>query len=222
MESTKAEVRMRVLVAAEFPLVRGGMLSTLQAASWLTIAGEAGTAAETRSLCLERHPDFLVLDLEMAGGDGLGLVRECAALHPGMGILAYSEREEEAWLRRVFAAGARACISKRDVQPELTEGLCHLGRRMASLLLDEVTSGRERVGRRGIEALSNRELAVLRGLGRGQNARKVAEDLGVAVTTVETHVHRIKAKLLARDGEELRRLAACWTGAVAEAVNGAG
>jgi DNA-binding NarL/FixJ family response regulator len=144
------------------------------------------------------------------------LLRELAALRPGIGLLSLSEREVPAWVRRAFRAGARGAISKRDSAADLPtalwriySGLHPVGHRIAASVTADIT-GEARNGGLGVEALSDRELTVLRRVAAGDGPRRIALGLRVEVTTVETHLSRIKGKLGLRSGEELKRAAARW------------
>jgi DNA-binding NarL/FixJ family response regulator len=214
MEMTE-DGKTSVLVVVDYPLLRQGVCSTLEAAHWVTICGETGEAAQARELCLARQPELAAVDLELEHGDGLTLLRELAALRPGIGLLALSGREEPAWVRRAFRAGARGVISKRDSTTDLPAalwkvyaGLRPFGHRIAESVAANVT-GEPRPGL-CVEALSDRELAVLRRVAAGEGPRQIALALKVAVTTVETHCARIKGKLGVRSADELKRFAARW------------
>jgi DNA-binding NarL/FixJ family response regulator len=204
-----------VLVVAAYPLLRHGAVAALEATRWATVCGETGEAAWARQLCIDRQPELAVVDLELEDGDGLALLREFAGLRRGIGLLALTEREDSDWVRRIFDAGAHGTLSNRDITPELPAALWHiymgrnaLGRHITASVTADVTG--KAPPRLRVEALSNRELEVLRRVAAGKGPSQIAGGLGVAVTTVETHLSRIKTKLGLRNGEELKRAAARW------------
>jgi DNA-binding NarL/FixJ family response regulator len=204
-----------VLVVAAYPLLRHGAVAAIEATRWAIVCGETGEAAQAKHLCVTRQPQLAVVDVELEDGDGLALLREFAGLRRGIGLLALTGREEPDWVRRIFDAGAHGTLSKRDIAPELPAALWHihmgrstLGHHITASVTADVTG--KSPPRLRVEALSNRELEVLRRVAAGKGPRVIARELRVAVTTVETHLARIKTKLGLRSSEELKRAAARW------------
>ena len=202
-------------MVANFSLLRRGIVATLLMEPWLKLCGETGEAPRARQLCTEQQPALAVVDLELENGDGLALMRELARLRPDIGVMALSDREEPEWVQRMFSAGATGFISKRDAEHELTAGLWriyngdrYLGHSITAAFATKLTCGGR--GEIAMNALSDREMTVLRCVAAGQGPRKIAERLKVAVTTVETHLQRIKVKLSLRNSAELKRVATRW------------
>ncbi len=148
--------------------------------------------------------------------DGLAMVRDFTKLHPEARILALSEREDTACMQTAFASGAHGYMSKQDSTAEVVAGLMALTqgrireRADEGLTVRQVVDGRLKSEPHKVERLSPRELEVFRLVGRGVGTEAQAAALKLSVKTVETHRARIKQKLGARDGVELRRRAEAW------------
>ena len=113
-------------------------------------------------------------------------------------------------MRRAFRAGATGYVSKLDGPAELSAGLGALAagerfvsRRISSVFLQKLTSGRIKSTESEIDILSNREVEIFRMVGEGLGASAISRGLGVTVKTVETHCQRITVKLDLRGMEPL-------------------
>lgn len=194
----------------------------------LTVCATADEAPLGRRWCEAMRPEFVVIDLDFPETDGLGLLRDCARIHPEGRILALGEREEWFSLQQILQAGASGYVSKRDADLEIRRGLERLlmqggryvGHRIWGLLLDHAAQGEPVPPPRDVDVLSGREKEVFSLMGEGMGASVAARRLGISVKTIETHCHRIKLKLGLATGETLRRKAAEW--ALAHATSACG
>jgi DNA-binding NarL/FixJ family response regulator len=209
-----------ILVVAGHSLLRHGILFLLNKLSWATICGETYKAATARQICVEQRPDLIVLDMELGDEESLNLLRDFSRLHPTAKTLALSEREDAKWVQRVFKAGAKGFVSKRDHEDDMHTGLSwlcfnkerYVGRRLSHFLLQEFLGADDSSSdpHEKVTSLSDRELDVFRLIGEGQNTKSIAENLSRSTKTIETHRHRIKGKLGLSSGDEVNRLAFEW------------
>jgi DNA-binding NarL/FixJ family response regulator len=197
--------------------LRHSLATLATAEKWLEVCGNTGSSAVARRICEENLPGLIVLDMELPEGSGLGLLRDLARIRPDAGILALGEREDTAWLTRVFRAGARGYLSKQDETREISSALWRVAqghrvvsRRISELVIGIVTSGQGMGAKRGVEALSPREIEVFSLLGKDQGPTAISRRLGVTVKTVETHCQHIKRKLGLLNGKALKQRALQW------------
>jgi DNA-binding NarL/FixJ family response regulator len=159
------------------------------------------------------HPDVALVDLSIRDGDGLELVRELRQRFPGVRALVLSMYDEAVYAGRAIDAGACGYVMKAEAAKTVMAGIravlrgeIFLSPEMASRL--DAGRGRRRAdvpAAAALGRLSDRELQVLRCIGRGLSTREVAEELFISVKTVEAHREHIKDKLgLAGSGELLR------------------
>lgn len=204
----------RILVADDHPIVRGGLRRMVELEPDLEIAGEVDTAdalfAELSALAtVDGGPDVLLLDVGMPGPGVLEVLRRVGQAHPGLRTLVLSVYPEEQYGVRTLRAGAAGYLTK-DQSPELLARAVRqvaAGHRFLSPgLADRLVEGLERgyVAARH-ELLSAREFAVLVALGEGRGVPEIARTLELSPKTVTTYRARLLEKLGLRTNGDLVR-----------------
>jgi DNA-binding NarL/FixJ family response regulator len=211
----------KVLIVDDHPIVRQGLRLMIDLEPDLEVCGEAQSEREARNAIRELQPDVVVVDICLAQGDGLELVRDAHAHHPDLPMLVLSMHDELIYAERMLAAGASGYIMKHAASDQLLVAL----RRVLSgeIYLSEAlsrTHAHLRSGSDGegtaagttdpIDRLSNRELQVLSLIGRGLSSREAAEGLGLSVKTVESHRQGLKRKLNLATNAQLLQYAINW------------
>ena len=208
----------KVLIVDDHPIVRQGLRLMIDEEPDLKVCGEAQSEREARIAIRDLEPDVVIVDISLAQGDGLELVRDVHAHHPGLPMLVLSMHDELIYAERLLAAGASGYIMKHAASDQLLVALRRVlaGERYVSESLAE-NLGRMRGGGESraasddpIERLSNRELQVLSLIGRGQSSREAADRLGLSVKTVETHRQSLKRKLNLATNAQLLQYAINW------------
>ena len=198
----------RVVLADDHPIWRDGVRADL--GEGFEVVGEAADGPTTIGLIKKNRPDLVVCDLNMPGGGGLRVVRECAAITKIV-ILTVSERERD--LLDAVAAGAIGYLVKSTSRDELRAALQRaadgepvFSPTLAALVLGEF---RKMAGASsgGSQSLSEREREVLQLVARGHTYRAIGEELYISPRTVENHVRNILAKLHLSRRDELMRYA---------------
>lgn len=212
--------KISVLIVDAHPIARLGLVHLLNGHGRLRVCGEADSSPTARELCARHRPDLAVLDLAL--GDGFGLLKEFPRWAPGIRVVAFTSLEDALSVQRAFQGGAHGYVTRLDPVAELLTaidctlaGQRHAAPRVAHLLLDRLACGSVELHGSAEAALSNRELQIFRAIGRGLGTRAVADELKVSVKTVETHRQRIKDKLHLKDGVDLQRRAVLFHHAAA-------
>jgi DNA-binding NarL/FixJ family response regulator len=209
--------RRKVLIVDDHPIVRQGLRLMIDEEPDLRVCGEAQSEREARVAIRELDPDVVIVDISLAQGDGLELVRDVHAHHPELPMLVLSMHDELIYAERLLAAGASGYIMKHAASDQLLVALRRVlagGRYVSESLAESL--GRTRAGEAPaeradpIERLSNRELQVLSLIGRGQSSREAAERLGLSIKTVETHRQSLKRKLNLATNAQLLQYAINW------------
>ena len=215
---THAPGKRKVLIVDDHPIVRQGLRLMIDEEPDLKVCGEAQSEREARISIRDLEPDVVIVDISLAQGDGLELVRDVHAHHPDLPMLVLSMHDELIYAERLLAAGASGYIMKQAASDQLLVALRKVlgGERYVSESLAE-NLGRMRGGGESravrddpIERLSNRELQVLSLIGRGQSSREAADRLGLSVKTVETHRQSLKRKLNLATNAQLLQYAINW------------
>lgn len=205
----------RILIIDDHPLVRTGFTQLINDTTDLEVCGEAGDMAEGLKQVESLNPDLAIIDLSLAGGSGLDLIKHINTRDYGTLILVASMHDELLYAERVLAAGARGYINKQEAQDKIVQairqvldGKVYLSERMTERMLSGMVSGSN--DKRDIDALSNRELQIFDLIGQGMPASKIAKHLNLSIKTVETHQTHIKKKLGLSSAHELTHRAIRW------------
>jgi len=191
-------VTTRVLIADDHPLLRAGLRQLLAADPDLETVGEAGTGAEVLQLTGELHPDVVLLDISMPGENGIATARALKARFPDVLVLFLTMHEEEGMLQEALRAGGDGYVVKRADEPEILRAI-HAVRNGGVYVHATMTRALAQPppSRNGAlaEALTQREIDVLRLLARGNTNRQIAELLNLSIRTVESHRANLMGKL---------------------------
>jgi len=183
----------------------------------LRICGEAETEKEARAAIRTLEPDVVVIDLSLEQGDGINLVRDVHAHHPGIALLVLSMHDESIYAERLLAVGASGYLMKKAAADQLITALrCVLaGETYLSDAVQRAISERKRISANEPSKLSARELQVLGMIGRGVGSRDIAQALSLSVKTIESHRLSIKRKLNLTTNAQLVQYAIKWYGSPA-------
>ena len=206
----------RILVVDDHPIVRLGIRQMLGAERDLEICAETDSAQATLALVGEVQPQLAIVDLSLAQGSGIELIRALRKAVPGLSVLVLSMHDETLYAERALRAGARGYIMKREAITGLVGAIRTIlaGRIYVSETIAQTMF--ERLGHENIlpedplSTLSDRELEVFEQIGRGLSTTSIASHLGVSVKTIETYRSNLKTKLNLRDAADLVRYAATW------------
>lgn len=207
----------RIVIIDDHPVVRFGARQLIEMNEDYEVVGEAPSVSEGLELIDRVVPDLALVDLTLADGSGLELIKRIKARGEGPAILVWSIHDDALFAERALSAGARGYVNKTQATEALLSaidrvlaGRIYLSAGMTERLLQQFVGRGVSEGSLPEEVLSDRELEVFERLGRGRTTREVAADLGLSIKTIETHRENIKAKLQIRTGNELIRRAAVW------------
>ena len=205
----------RILIVDDHPLVRTGFSQLIGDTGDLQVCGEAGDMTQGLKLVGSLKPDLTIIDLSLAGGNGLELIKHIRAHGFETLVLVASMHDEMLYAERVLAAGAQGYINKQDAQDKIVHairqvlgGKVFLSERMTEKLLSRMVNSS--TDKRDIDALSNRELEIFDLIGQGMPVSAIATHLNLSVKTVETHQTHIKQKLGLDSAHELSNRAIRW------------
>jgi DNA-binding NarL/FixJ family response regulator len=198
-------VTIRVALADDQAMVRAGFRMIVQSQSDMVFAGEASDGQDAIDLVRRERPDVILMDIRMPRVDGIEATRQVAR-QTRVVILTTYELDE--YVFDALAAGASAFLLKAAPPEDLirairvvASGDALLAPSVTRRLIDEFARRPEPAARsaRQLEALTERELEVLREVARGHTNAEIASRLHVAETTVKTHVAHMLDKLELRD-----------------------
>jgi len=202
---------LRLLVADDHPLMRDGVVHSLQVQpGWLVVA-QADNCEQAVALARQTRPDLALIDLSMPGVGGIEVVRLITAELPDTRVLVLTASTDSDELLAALKAGARAYVLKgvaalelRDVVRRVAEGESYVPPSLAGRLLGEFARVRSD---QTATALTPREAEVLEALSQGLTNREIGVRLHLAEKTVKHHVTQVLNKLHVRSRTEAALLA---------------
>jgi DNA-binding NarL/FixJ family response regulator len=184
----------RVLVVDDHALHRDGTRRILEQHPDLTVVGDAESGEVALVLVNELHPAVVLMDIRLAGINGIETTRRIRHHHPDVRVLMVTAYDDDEYVRGALEAGASGYLSKAAPGRELVEAVRAVAAGATVLqpgLIAPLLAGR----RGGGSGLTDRELAVLQLLAEGMHNKQVATRLGISARTVERHCDNIYAKL---------------------------
>jgi DNA-binding NarL/FixJ family response regulator len=198
----------RVVLVDDQMLVRRGIKSLLELSDDIVIVADAASAEEAAAIIGRERPDVVLLDVRMPGKDGIELLRElhtAAALPPTILLTTFDDDEA---LFEGIKAGARGYLLK-DVSLESLTAAIRSVAAGETLIRPAITErmirglekfrGRSATPIAAPDALTRRELEILRLMAGGYSNREIADALGTAEGTIKNHTSSILSKLGVRD-----------------------
>ena len=203
----------RVAIADDQQLIRGGFRSLLQSEDDIEVVGEAGTGVEAVALVTAQRPDVVLMDIRMPDGDGLWATEQIAA-DPALSdthIVIVTTFELDEYVGQAIRAGASGFLVKDTEPVELIRavrvvagGDALLSPGVTKRLLERIAGDqREAPDTSQLKVLTDREREVLGLVGLGLTNDEIGRELFLSPLTAKTHVSRIMSKLAARDRVQL-------------------
>jgi DNA-binding NarL/FixJ family response regulator len=194
----------RVLVADDHPLVRGGLRAALDPLPEVEVVAEAATgSAAVREAVLHR-PDVVVMDIQMPELDGVEATRELRRVVPSAAVLVLTMFDDDDSVFSAMRAGARGYVLKGAEQQEIARAILAVaageaifGPGVAARVLSFLTVPPRPAA--AFPELTAREREVLDLLAAGRGNRQIAGQLGLSAKTVANHLSSVFAKLQVAD-----------------------
>jgi len=201
----------RVLIADDHEIVRHGLREILASSLGNVMVAEVANAADAINKIIDSDWDIVLLDINLPGRSGLEVLDESRRLRPGTRILVLTSYPEEQFAVRAFKLGASGYINKQSASDELVTAVRRIlagGKYVTSSLAERLASSLGNVeGLPPHEALSHRELHVLKLTALGKTMREIANEIGLSEKTVATYRARISEKTGLKTNVEIARYA---------------
>jgi two-component system, NarL family, nitrate/nitrite response regulator NarL len=187
----------RVLVADDHPVYRSGLVAAIRERPELSLAAECEDGEDAVAAVRELRPDVALLDVRMRRLDGVGALERLGGARSPARVVFLSAFGEGEVVARALAAGAAGFLSKEAEREDICDALVAAARGemvLSPSLQSGVLRELQRPAPDGVR-LSRREADVMRLTARGLTGPQIALRLGIAPSTVKTHLRRVYAKL---------------------------
>jgi DNA-binding NarL/FixJ family response regulator len=186
----------RILTVDDHPILRKGLAALVNTEPDLKLVAEASNGKEAIEAFRSHQPDITLMDIQMPGLDGIQAIESIRGEFPDARIIVLTTYTGDAQIVRALKAGARAYVLKGHVLDELLDTIraVHAGKKrippdVAAELADHATD----------DALTERELDVLRLIAAGNGNKQIADALSISEATVKSRITNILSKLAAHD-----------------------
>lgn len=200
----------RILIADDHAIVRGGLKQIVGTTPDIVVAGEATKVSEVMDILRRAAFDLLLLDMDMPGASGVELIRLVHADQPSLPLLILSMHNEGQIVSRALKAGASGYVTK-DSDPEVLLSAIRKvaggGKFIDPALVDTMVFNVEGRDEDPHELLSEREYQVLHMIAAGQPIGDIADRLHLSPKTVSTHKMRLMQKVGIDNNVDLIRYA---------------
>lgn len=222
---THKQPTLKVMVVDDHALFRDGMVSVIRNQPDMEVVGEASDGLEAFIMAKQLQPNVILMDINMAGTDGLEATRLISQTLPDTHIVMLTVRDDHEIIFEAIRNGAQGYLLKTIRARELLEmiraaarGEAALTPAMAALVMAEFRrttepppTGPDAAAGDAVLAdfdqLTSREQEVLALISEGLSDKEIAAALSLSLYTVKTHVRNILAKLHVNNRREAARLA---------------
>jgi DNA-binding NarL/FixJ family response regulator len=188
--------KIRILTVDDHPLILEGIATVLQRQPDMEVVGEATDGYQAIEAFAKYRPDVMLIDLQMPGMNGIDTIIAILEKFPNARCVVLTTYAGDVQATRALKAGAKGYLLKSMLRKDLVDTIriVHSGKsRIPSEIATELAS------HLGSDALSAREIEVLRMVGEGCSNKIVADHLKISEDTVKGHMRNILSKLNAND-----------------------
>ena len=191
-----ADRQIRILTVDDHPVLREGIAAIVAGEPDMTVVAEAGNGREAIEQFRTYRPDITLMDLQMPLMSGTEAIAAIRDNFPEARIIVLSTYSGDAQAVRALNAGASGYLLKSMVRKELADTIrsVHAGRKR---IPPEIAV--KMAEHHSDDALTNREIEILRQVAAGNANKAIAENLDISEQTVKAHVRNILSKLGAND-----------------------
>lgn len=203
----------RVLIVDDHALVRAGLRMLIESRAGMEVAAEAGSTREALEAASREQPDIVILDVDLSGQDGLGLIAELRSASPASRIIVVTGAREASVHRRAVRLSAMGLVLKDKAADVLLkaiekvqEGEVWFDRAVIGAVLSEMAGGgcqEDDAAGKAVGSLSAREREIVALLCLGLKNKEIGRRLNIKGSTVGHHLTNIFTKMGVSDRLEL-------------------
>lgn len=206
-----------MLLVEDHPITRCGLRQLVNQQLNLEICGEADCAEIAADMSRELQPDAAIVDISLPTTNGIELTKTIRCCAPTTAVLILTMHDEALYAEESMRAGARGFLMKTEAPEKLVTALerllcgdTYFSSGVKTKMIHVLAQRKRRRSDFSIDALSARELEVLRLMGDGYMPIEIADQLGLSRKTIDTYREHLRRKLGIEDSSDLVRYAIQW------------
>jgi len=198
----------KIFIVDDHTLLRQAWKMALTSDTSFTVVGEAGNGEDAVEMVPKLKPDVVTMDINLPGINGIEATKQVKKMLPGVKVLGISLHNQPSYARKMIQAGAMGYVTKNSSKEEMFKAITeiHQGRKYICQEIKNILSSQlidEEEDKLKIEALSLREIEIIRHIVKGSSSKQIAKELFIAVKTVEVHRYNILKKLKLKNAAAL-------------------
>jgi DNA-binding NarL/FixJ family response regulator len=207
-------MKIKVLLADDHEIVRGGLRSLLEQESDMDVVADIGDGQRAIELARTLRPNVVVMDISMPGLNGTMATKRILAETRSVKVLALSAHTDRRFVSDMLKAGATGYLPKSCAPEELVNAIrevhaggIYLSPKVAGVVVEGFVKADPRPGQTAGAPLSDREREVLQLIAEGRSSKEIGVALHISTRTVDTHRQRMMDKLGIHTIAELTKFA---------------
>ena len=200
--------KIRILIADDHKLIRETWTYILDSDPRFQVIAECGDAEEAVELAKVKHPDIVLMDINMAPFSGLEATQKIRKISPASRIIGVSMHSQPAYAKKMLQMGARGYVTKNSSKEEMIQAILEVYQgnkyicdEIKNIISDQLLDEKENSP--NINTLTEREMQIINLIKEGLSSKEIAGNLSISLKTVEVHRHNILKKLKLKNSASL-------------------
>jgi DNA-binding NarL/FixJ family response regulator len=200
--------KIRILIADDHKLIRETWTYILDSDPRFQGIAECGDAEEAVELAKIKHPDIVLMDINMAPFSGLEATQKIRKISPASRIIGVSMHSQPAYAKKMLQMGARGYVTKNSSKEEMIQAILEVNQgnkyicdEIKNIISDQLLDEKENSP--NINTLTEREMQIINLIKEGLSSKEIANNLNISLKTVEVHRHNILKKLKLKNSASL-------------------
>jgi len=200
--------KIRILIADDHKLIRETWSHILNSDPRFQVIAECGNAEEAVELAKVKHPDIVLMDINMIPFSGLEATQKIRKVSPASRIIGVSMHSQPAYAKKMLQMGARGYVTKNSSKEEMIQAILEVNQgnkyiceEIKNIISDQLLEEKE--SSPNINTLTEREMQIINLIKEGFSSKEIAGSLNISLKTVEVHRHNILKKLKLKNSASL-------------------
>lgn len=196
---------LKILIVDDHNLIAEAWEGILHTVGHISVIGKAKGEDEAVEIALEKRPDVVLMDINLAQGDGFGCTARISSQLPQTKIIGLSIHDDLTLVKKLFKNGASGYLTKNSSTETLLEAINTVIKEEEFICKEIKDKYFEKLmnGEKKEEELTEREHDIVRLVALGKTSKEIGEELHVSNRTVDSHRHRIFKKLNMNNSTQL-------------------